>query len=490
MECPSDLSPDKEKMRKKRRRVAQELLETEELYVQNLDLLRKTFYEPLYENSRASGRVITTDDVRTIFGSLNIILPVNKLLLTELRNRLQVSDTQYLLIGDAFEKLAYCLKSYTAYCNDYENTRQILSKLKKNASFATFFQKLSGNAELNGKTILDLMILPVQRIPRYRMLLAEMYKNTWDGHPDFKSLGEACAKVNETAQSIEDAQEKYANINKIIAIQQDLKISKKMEKELGTLLQVDRKFSLEEVLPCSENDSSDVHSRKIILFNDMLLVTKVTLEKLKDTKKKRELLQVKKIIWLNQVNNVIKSSSSGKDTGPSITICTNADSQRFHLHIDNQKSTDTWYQTLVDCRTYAIRKKEMNDRNETPRALEKQRDTSRWTLKRKKTVSSSVQVQQKETVVDNPLFGARVPGGAKRNSHLFDEDFVKKSPSMNAMMDPNKKARFTMNTTESEGSQEIKGSTRKRMSRSTSVDSLHKIAAGATKESSKEKVDD
>jgi len=28
------------------------------------------------------------------------------------------------------------------------------------------------------------------------------------------------------------------------------------------------------------------------------------------------------------------------------------------------------------------------------------------------------------------------------------------------------------------------------MSRSTSVDSLHKIAAGATKESSKEKVDD
>ena len=99
------LTPEMIKMRKKRRRVAQELLETESLYVQNLDLLKASFYEPLFENSKNPGRVITTDDVRTIFGSLNIILPVNKLLLGELEKRLQVPESEFLVIGDAFETL-------------------------------------------------------------------------------------------------------------------------------------------------------------------------------------------------------------------------------------------------------------------------------------------------------------------------------------------------------------------------------------------------
>lgn len=144
------------------------------------------------------------------------------------------------------------------------------------------------------------------------VFLKEIHKNTWESHPDFKSLSEACRNVNETAQSVEDSQEKYANINKIISIQQDLRIPRKLEKEIGTLLQADRKFSLEGVMTCSENDSQDTHSRKILLFNDILLITKVTLEKQREQKKKKEILKVKRIIHLNQVSNIIKSNSVGK----------------------------------------------------------------------------------------------------------------------------------------------------------------------------------
>lgn len=59
---------------------------------------------------------------------------------------------------------------------------------------------------------------------------------------------------------------------------------------------------------CSENESQDKHSRKILLFNDILLITKVE----KDQKKKKEMLKVKKIMHLNQVSNIIKSD---KGTG-------------------------------------------------------------------------------------------------------------------------------------------------------------------------------
>ena len=100
-----NLSEEQIKKRKKRRRVAQELLETEEAYVKNLEILKSSFYDPLNENSKGSDPVITPDDVRTIFGSLNIILPVNKLLLAELQKRLEVPETEFLLIGEAFETL-------------------------------------------------------------------------------------------------------------------------------------------------------------------------------------------------------------------------------------------------------------------------------------------------------------------------------------------------------------------------------------------------
>jgi hypothetical protein len=101
------LSEDQLKKKRKRRRVAQELLETEVAYVANLELLKEAFYEPLHQNSllKEPGAVISTDDVRTIFGSLNIILPVNKLLLVELQKRLAVPETDYLLIGEAFKTL-------------------------------------------------------------------------------------------------------------------------------------------------------------------------------------------------------------------------------------------------------------------------------------------------------------------------------------------------------------------------------------------------
>lgn len=121
-----ELTPEQSKMRKKRTRVAQELLETEVTYIQNLDILKSCFYDPFMENAKSSTKVISVDDVRAIFGSLNIILPVNKLLLSELEKRLQVSDTEYLLIGEAFE--TYVRKKKTQHL--FSTERVFLSTIE------------------------------------------------------------------------------------------------------------------------------------------------------------------------------------------------------------------------------------------------------------------------------------------------------------------------------------------------------------------------
>jgi len=375
------------------------------------------------------------------------------------------------------------LKSYTAFCNDFDNARHILTRLKKNSDFSTFYNKISSNTSLGGKTLFDLMILPVQRIPRYRMLLQELFKNTWETHPDYPALTDACYNINKTAQSVEDSQENHANVNKIASLQQDLKVPRKMEKDLGSLLQADRKFVIEDALPCSEGDSQETTSRKLILFNDMLLVTKVSLEKSKDDKKKtRETMRLKKIIYLNQVSNIVKTSSVS--TQPSLSISIGSTSQ-FHLHVTNQKQRDTWYSHLADGRAYALQKKEMNDRStNTSSSPRHDSRTKRLTLRRKKTNIQSATLPSKETVFDNPLFGVNKHHLSRKTSAaLLDEDHVKKSPSMNAMTDPKKRKFQLTQTTESESGDQVRAAAPKRsmFSRSTSVDCINKITPNKKK---------
>jgi len=37
----------------------------------------------------------------------------------------------------------------------------------------------------------DYLIMPIQRIPRYNMLLGDLYSNTWPFHVDYENLGNA-----------------------------------------------------------------------------------------------------------------------------------------------------------------------------------------------------------------------------------------------------------------------------------------------------------
>merc|ERR1712137_1215933 len=142
--------------------------------------------------------------------------------------------------------MAFCLRSYISYCNDFDVARKMLQRLKKDSNFATFFEKLHDKTIIGNSTLKDYLIMPVQRVPRYRMLLAEILKNTWEGHSDYEPLREALSNISATAQVIENAQEKFNNYNKIIKIQQSIKQSKKEERI--SLLKPDRLFIMKKNL--------------------------------------------------------------------------------------------------------------------------------------------------------------------------------------------------------------------------------------------------
>uniref|UniRef100_A0A7S4M3F6 DH domain-containing protein n=1 Tax=Vannella robusta TaxID=1487602 RepID=A0A7S4M3F6_9EUKA len=357
------------KMHAKRRQVAKELLSTEETYVKNLQDLMKVFCEPMEANAMLpeNQRVISKDDVRTIFGSLKIILPINKMLLEDLKAQLAVPEEETIFIGASFKNMAFCLRSYISYCTEFDVSRKILQQLKQNPEFVSFFEKLHNKDIIGKMTLKDFLIMPVQRVPRYRMLLTEILKNTWDSHEDYSLVKEALENVSITAQAIEDAQEKFDNMNKIIAIQADLKQNKKEERL--ALLQPDRKFVRSDVLMIREvNSESDFHKRKLLLFNDLLLVTKASY----DSKKKREILKLMSCVYLAAVNDIVVTSAGGQ---PSISIFSG---DTIHMiRFSDETTRDTWFQSLRESRDFAIEKEDFKQQGKlnvsTPKPTKKKK---------------------------------------------------------------------------------------------------------------------
>jgi hypothetical protein len=105
-----------EKMNRKRKRLAQELLETETTYVSNLKELLEFYYQPLKENSELSEseRIISPDDVKDIFSSLRTIIPMNETLLEALQAAVNVPDSEQIIIGEAFMRIV-CQSFYSNF---------------------------------------------------------------------------------------------------------------------------------------------------------------------------------------------------------------------------------------------------------------------------------------------------------------------------------------------------------------------------------------
>jgi hypothetical protein len=57
-----------------------------------------------------------------------------------------------------------------------------------NADAAHVTQKCKEHPEGKSLDLASFLIMPVQRIPRYNLLLTDMMRNTWVDHPDYASL--------------------------------------------------------------------------------------------------------------------------------------------------------------------------------------------------------------------------------------------------------------------------------------------------------------
>ena len=78
---------------------------------------------------------------------------------------------------------------------NYENSMKLLEKIIKKKKFSNFINEQRIKSEIN-LDIFSLLIVPVQRPPRYVLLLEELIKNTNEKNRDYRGLLSAAQKIS------------------------------------------------------------------------------------------------------------------------------------------------------------------------------------------------------------------------------------------------------------------------------------------------------
>eukprot|EP01095_Lingulamoeba_sp_RSL-Kostka_P017853 TRINITY_DN9529_c0_g2_i1.p1 TRINITY_DN9529_c0_g2~~TRINITY_DN9529_c0_g2_i1.p1 ORF type:complete len:247 (+),score=57.52 TRINITY_DN9529_c0_g2_i1:3-743(+) len=138
---------------------------------------------------------------------------------------------------------------------------------KNNKKFASFLKKLEKDRSLKNLSLESFLIMPVQRVPRYVMLLTDLLKNTWNDHPDHEDLKQALAKMKETGDFINESKRDSESIMKLHDICSKIKNSK-----IQGLFSPSRRWIKQgDVQLIHKNKSKDV---TLHLFNDLILFVK------------------------------------------------------------------------------------------------------------------------------------------------------------------------------------------------------------------------
>eukprot|EP00211_Chloroparvula_japonica_P000934 CAMPEP_0119124558 /NCGR_PEP_ID=MMETSP1310-20130426/4148_1 /TAXON_ID=464262 /ORGANISM="Genus nov. species nov., Strain RCC2339" /LENGTH=1066 /DNA_ID=CAMNT_0007114535 /DNA_START=108 /DNA_END=3305 /DNA_ORIENTATION=+ len=254
----------RKKLLKKRGYVAMEMLKVEKGFLADMELLQEKFIEPFVEQKGAKSDRLRElgEKFTTLKADVQVIVGYERLIEKGLEER-KNGDR----LGDIFRDIANFLKTYTQYVTDYTKIQSVLAGYKRNVEVQTFIENLRPEGERRG--LKDFLIMPVQRIPRLKLMLEELLKSTWREHIDYDPLIESAAKLAEVADYVETAQHKAYARARVIEIAAMLTFS--MRQESFQLVTPARLFSKEGQIPSTMPGAHVLRPHKVILFNDLLL---------------------------------------------------------------------------------------------------------------------------------------------------------------------------------------------------------------------------
>jgi hypothetical protein len=240
----------KDKPPETRVRVLQEILATERTYVRELQTLQDLYATPSegrmvpvdsdgnLSPNFVQERVLAPEEQKIVFQNLGMILKLHRdhllpALEEAVADGLGQVDEETLRgrVGRCFARYAPFFKLYSTYYNGFDQALDFLDDLDSNgergrspvpvkAMTRQKWRNLMDQARSNRRhTQLNLqsyLLLPVQRLPRYRMLLETLWEVTPTNHPDEMELTQAVEDVALRVRECNDQKKEWEGMQTVV----------------------------------------------------------------------------------------------------------------------------------------------------------------------------------------------------------------------------------------------------------------------------------
>ncbi|KAG0334714.1 hypothetical protein BG004_000295, partial [Podila humilis] len=208
---------DRKHRQDKRRRVVQELLETEISFSKDMLLLQEVYVTDMAESS-----LFTPADEKIIFTNLGDVISLTLdfvALLTPACGGREAYDDSRTFVGDAFiQMISQIRRVYSEYCKRQEASAQHLQELDQRSDLKLFFDACTEKCK--GKTtgwdLASLLIKPVQRVLKYPLLINQIHSLTSPDHADYDNLAEAQKDMLDVAEEINEIKKRKDIVEKIV----------------------------------------------------------------------------------------------------------------------------------------------------------------------------------------------------------------------------------------------------------------------------------
>ncbi|XP_013379576.1 FYVE, RhoGEF and PH domain-containing protein 2-like isoform X2 [Lingula anatina] len=250
---------------KKLYKIAMELLTTERAYVQRLRLVHQVFhFRVLTENHKH--QMFPDDVLGKMFSNIQSLYQFHAdFMLPQLEERMSKwGEIQKL--GDLLKGLAPFLKLYSDYVKNFDNAMQTINFWRERSpKFAEIIDEIQKTPECGLLTLQHHMLEPIQRVPRYELLLKDYIKKLPEGSVDREDSEKALNLVATAASHSNEAMKKIDQFKKLQEIEQSLG-------NTVSLINPTRELIKEGPVGKISARNGQEMSRYLFLFNDLLLV--------------------------------------------------------------------------------------------------------------------------------------------------------------------------------------------------------------------------
>ncbi len=164
-----------------RNKIVREIIQTEIAYGKHLEEVCT-----LYRDSLAVVPGEWKKSIPALFQNIDTIRTLSRLLQKRLDEMVAHWKSTSSSVAAPFLELGPFFVAYEQYCRGFEAAQKLLDSFSQDAAFQNFLKATRAELPLPA-----MLVMPVQRMPRYKLLLTDLLKHTAESHPDYKNLQDA-----------------------------------------------------------------------------------------------------------------------------------------------------------------------------------------------------------------------------------------------------------------------------------------------------------